>query len=151
MTAIQRSVRKCSAGSAAIAIRRADIVSALLKDLQRSDLSEEDHQTALAALAAQAAFADSDAALRDALKPAIPLLAKALDSPKTEVRGAAVRALGHIGGEARPAMETLRKLADHDPQTSVRKDAARAIKAVEGTAKMPTVTVEQGSSGRLAF
>ena len=81
-----------------IPIHRADVVSALLKDLQRADQSQEDRQTALGALAAQAAFADSDTGLHDALRPAIPLFAKALDSPKTEVRGVAVRALGNIGG-----------------------------------------------------
>jgi HEAT repeat protein len=117
-----------------IAIRRSDIVSALLKDLQRSDQSEEDHQRALAALAAQEAFADLDVGLRDTLKPAVSVLAKALDSPTTELRGAAVRALGHIGGEAKQAMETLRKLASQDPQESVRKDAGNAIKAINGTA-----------------
>jgi hypothetical protein len=43
-------------------------------------------------------------------------------------------------------VETLRKLADHDPQASVRKVAASAIKAIEGTAKMPAAGPRLGGA-----
>ena len=120
-----------------IPIRRSEIVSALLDYLRRSDRSEEDRLTAIVALAAQASFADSDGSLRQALKPAIPELAKALASPEAETRGLAVRALGHIGGDAKPALDAVRTLAHREPEASVRTDAANATKAIEGTAKMP--------------
>ncbi len=120
-----------------IAVCRADVVAALLKDLQRPDQSDEDHQKAVAALAAQAAFADSDSALRDVLRPALPLLVKGLDSAQTEIRRAAIQALGHMEGEAKSAEEVLRRLAGSDPQAEIRRDAEIAVKAIQGVAKMP--------------
>jgi len=125
------------AGLEEVPIRRADIVSALLKYLQRPDQSEEDHQAALLDLAAQSAFAKSDSGLLEALKPAVPILLKAVGSPAIEARQAAVEALGHIGSEAKTAEETLRGLARNDPQSNVRKAAANAVQAINGIAKKP--------------
>lgn len=132
----------------AIAIRRADIVPALLKVLERPDLSEEDQQTALAGLAAHAAYADSDTALRDALKPALPYLVKRLESGQTEIRRAAIQALGHMGGEAKSAEAALRRLVDSDPQTEIRRDAENAVKAIQGIAKMPPARGPTSASSR---
>jgi len=121
----------------AIPIRRADIALALIKYLERSDQPDEDRQAAVTALAAQAVFADSTPGLHDVLKPGVAVLAGALNSPETRVRDAAVRALGHIGSEARSAEETLRRLARNDPHPTIRKEAEDAIKAINGIAKMP--------------
>ncbi len=118
-----------------IAIRRPDIVLALLKDLQRPNQSDEDHQKAVNALTAQAAFADTDSALRDVLEPAIPLLVKGLESDDSEIRRAAIQALGHIG--AKSAEEALRRLVASDPQAEIRGEAENALKAIQGVAKMP--------------
>ena len=62
-------------------------------------------------MAAQAACADSGPALGQALNPAVPILVKALGDPKTEIREAAIQALGNMGGEGRPAEQALQELA----------------------------------------
>ncbi len=120
-----------------ITLRRPDIVVAILKVFKRSDLSAEEHQTALGALAAQAAHADSDPALREVLKPAIPLLTKGIESGQTEIRRAAIQAVGHMEGEAKSAEGALRRVAASDPQAEIRRDAENAVKAIQGVAKMP--------------
>jgi HEAT repeat protein len=131
----------------AIPIRRTDVASALIKYLERSNLADEDRQTAVAALAAQAAFVDSTPGMLDVLKPGIALLAKALDSPEAEVREAAVRALGYIGNEARTTADMLRRLARNDSEATVRKTAESAIKAINGIAKMPPPPGPGGMGG----
>jgi HEAT repeat protein len=132
------------AGLDEVPIRRADIVSALLRYLQRSDQTEEDHQAALLTLAAQTAFAESDSGLREGLKPAVPILLKALDSPVSEVRQTAVEALGHLGSDAKTAEETLRGLARNDPQPNVRKAAAKAVQAISGAPRKPASDAPEG-------
>jgi HEAT repeat protein len=119
-----------------IPIRRVEVIRALLRFLQKSDQTPDDRKTALAALAAQAAFADSDASLRATLGPAVPILTSALDAPEPEVRDSAAMALGYIGSAAGPAEDNLRNLAKNDPQPSVRKNAENAVKAIKGIAKM---------------
>jgi HEAT repeat protein len=94
-----------------IPIRRVEIVTALLKFLARSDQSPDDRKTAFAALAAQAAFSDSDANLRAILEPAVPILTQSLDAPEPEIRESAVLTLGYIGSGASPADEKLQNLA----------------------------------------
>ena len=121
----------------AVPIRRAAIASALLGYLERSDLADEERQTAVTGLAAQAVFADSTPGLHDVLKPGVAALAKALDSPHAEVRAAAARALGYIGSEARSTEDRLHRLARNDTMATIRKDAEDAIKAINGVAKMP--------------
>ena len=85
----------------------------------------------------QAAYVGSTAGLLDALKRAIPALAKSLDSSEPDVRESAVRALGYIGSEARSTEPALRRLARNDPKADVRKTAEFAVKAVSGVSKMP--------------
>ena len=121
----------------AVPIRRVAIASALIGYLERSDLADEERQTAVTALAAQAVFADSTPGLHDVLKPGVAVLAKALDSPDAEVRAAAARALGYIGSEARSTEDRLHRLARNDTMATIRKDAEDAIKAINGVAKMP--------------
>jgi HEAT repeat protein len=132
----------------AVPIRRAEIVSALLRYLERSDQSAEDRAAALAALAAQAAHVGSDAGLLERVKPAIPLLVRALDDPEPAVRGAAIQALGQIDGEAKAAEEGLRRLARNDPEPKNRKGAEDALKAIDGTARMPPPPRRGGGGGR---
>jgi len=131
----------------AIPIRRGDIAAALIKYLERSDLADEDRQTAVNALAAQAVFVDSTPGMLDVLKPGIALLAKALDSPEAEVREAAARALGYIGNEARTTEAALHRLAGNDSKAAVRKTAENAIKAINGIAKMPPPPSPGGMGG----
>ncbi len=130
-----------------IGIHRARIVGLLLGELARPGLNEDDRQAALAALAAQATHAGGDSELHTALLPAIPELATALESPAAELRGRAVVALGHIGSAARPALETLRRLAEHDPDAGIRRNAADAVRAVEGTAPMPVSSPRGAGAG----
>jgi HEAT repeat protein len=120
-----------------IPIRRAEIISALFKHLERSDLTEDDRQTAFAAVSAQAAFVETTPGLLDALKPGLVVLTAALDSPEARIRYAATRALGYMGTEARNAENSLRRLARNDPHPTIRKDAEAALKAVNGIAAMP--------------
>jgi HEAT repeat protein len=133
-----------------IPILRSEIVTALLSLLGRSEQSSQERQLALAALAAQSVGAESDAKLREAVKPAVPLLTESLDSPQQEIREAAIQALGYIGSEARPAEETLRRLAENDPQSTIRKVAADAVKAINGIAKMP-LPRRRGTGGGMAI
>jgi hypothetical protein len=116
---------------------RAEIVSALVKYLERSDQSEEDRQPAFAAVAAHAAFAEHPPGMLNALKPALKVLASALDSPEAKIRYAAARALGYMGTDAQSTEETLRRLARNDPHPIIRKDAEHALKAVSGVERMP--------------
>jgi HEAT repeat protein len=119
----------------AVPIGRAAIVSALVNTLEKPDLGAEEQQAAIEAVGAQARAAGSDPALGEALKPAVPLLAKALSSPAAEVRGAAAKALGQLGASAGSAEDALRTLAGKDPQPQVRKSAEDALKAVTEGAK----------------
>ena len=121
-----------------VPIGRASIVSALVKFLERPESTAEEQQAAAEAVGAQARSADSDVALREALKPAVPVLVKALSSPATEVRVAAAKALGQIGVEAKAAEDALRSLAKNDPQAEVRKGAEDALKAITGIMKKET-------------
>ena len=118
-----------------VPVGRTTIVSALVKSLEKPDLDAEEQQAAVEAVGAQARAAGSDPALSEALKPAVPVLAKALSSPAAEVRGAAASALGQIGALAGSAEDALRTLARNDPQPEVRKRAEEALKAVTGDAK----------------
>jgi HEAT repeat protein len=122
----------------AVPIGRATIVSALVKTLEKPDLDAEEQQAAIEAVGAQARAAGSDPAPGEALKPAVPLLVKALSSPADGVRGAAAKALGQMGELAGPAEDALRTLAGKDAQPQIRKSAEDALKAVtEGAKKGP--------------
>ena len=119
-----------------IPIRRVEIVSALLKFLERPDQPSDERKSAFAALAAQAAFAESDASLRAILEPAVAMLTKSLDAPDSEIRESAVLTLGYVGAGASPADEKLQSLAKNDSEAKVRKNAEKAVKAINGTEKM---------------
>jgi HEAT repeat protein len=132
-----------------IAVRRVEIASALLKQLRRTDLSGEDQRSVNAAMAAQAAFADSDPVLREALKPAVPFLVNDLGSTETDVKQAAIAALGHLGPEAGAAEGALRRLAAADPQPEIRRGAESALKAIRGQAGMSPARLEGPQSSNI--
>jgi HEAT repeat protein len=76
-----------------------------------------------------------DAALkgiREMGKDAVPTLMKMLDDPTPATRRNAVIALGEIGPPIADAtLEKLREMAEKDPDESVRKAAANAVKQIE--------------------
>ena len=120
-----------------IPILRAEIVLSVVRMLGMAEISEDDRKAAIDVLSAQAEHASSDPRLREAFDPAIPLLIKELDVTGPETRQAAIQALGYLGGEARSAEESLRRLVRNDPLPDVRKVAKDALAAINGTAKMP--------------
>jgi hypothetical protein len=128
-----------------VPVRRVEIVTALLAQLKRSELPADDRTAALRALAAQASAVENEADLKKALEPAIPILIETLATPDLDLKLAAIRALGRIAGDARSAKPALERLAN-DPSPNVRTLAATAVKAINGTAKMPASPPR--SSGR---
>ena len=120
-----------------IPVRRVEIVNALLVRLKEPRLPAKDRATALQALAVQAATVEDEADLKKALRAAIPILIESVESEDLDLKLAAIRAVGRIGGDARAATSALRRLAKGDPTSNVRELADMAIKAVNGTAKMP--------------
>lgn len=71
-------------------------------------------------------------ALASVGKSAVPALTKALDHADSEVRGAAVFALGLIGKDASDAKARLQTIAEKDENSNVRDAAAFALDALEG-------------------
>lgn len=71
-------------------------------------------------------------ALASVGKSAVPALTKALDHADSEVRGAAVFALGLIGKDASEAKARLQTIAEKDENSNVRDAAAFALDALEG-------------------
>ena len=103
-----------------------------------AEISEDDRKAAIDVLSAQAEHASSDPRLREAFDPAIPLLIKELDATGPETRQAAIQArAGYLGGEAKSAEESLRRLVRNDPLPDVRTVAKDALAAINGTSKMP--------------
>jgi HEAT repeat protein len=120
-----------------VPVRRVAIVTALLAHLKRPELPAEDRTAVLRALAAQASAVDSEADLKQALEPVIPILIETLETSDLDLKLAAIRALGCIASDARSAKPALERLAKYDPRPIVRTLAESAIKAINGTAKMP--------------
>ncbi|WP_165247502.1 HEAT repeat domain-containing protein [Paludisphaera soli] len=116
--------------------RRPEAAAALLKELERTK-DPEPRAAVLAALASLATHADRDPALLDVVAPAVPTFATLLDHVEPDVRLDGVRALGHIGEPARSAEPALKRLAETDPRPEVRRDAAAAVQAIQGLARMP--------------
>ncbi|CAE7349589.1 unnamed protein product [Symbiodinium sp. CCMP2456] len=61
----------------------------------------------------------------------IPQIQKLLESPKTMERVYAARALGNIGEAAKPDVDHLKKLAEKDPDYSVKEAAREAVKKLD--------------------
>jgi HEAT repeat protein len=60
----------------------------------------------------------------------VPALIAALDDPENFVRASAAWALGNIGPKAKQAAPKLKRLAEKDPDESVRHDAREAIEKI---------------------
>ena len=120
-----------------ISIRRAEVISLLVREIEQGNLPEADYRAAVGGLQAQTAAADSDPGVLAAFRPAIPLLMKALESPRTDIRQAAISAPGMLGKEAVAAEPALERLAASDSQAEIRKEAGEAVKAVRGLTRMP--------------
>lgn len=71
-------------------------------------------------------------ALASVGKSAVPALTQALDHADSEVRSAAVFALGLIGKDASEAQARLQKIAEKDEDSNVRDAAAFALDALAG-------------------
>jgi HEAT repeat protein len=63
--------------------------------------------------------------------PAVPALRDALKSGADDVRGWAAYLLGTIGPAARPALEDLTAIARQDPDSSLRRAAAEAMRRID--------------------
>jgi HEAT repeat protein len=68
---------------------------------------------------------------------AIPSLAAALEDGSYEVRSAAAEALSRYGADAKGTVAALERLAEHDPEKSVRQAAAEALQAIHGKPGVP--------------
>jgi HEAT repeat protein len=66
---------------------------------------------------------------------ALTVLEAALDDPKLMIRGPAVRALGRLGPDAKPAIAKLEKLAASDAEPSIRALALTALQAIKAEQK----------------
>jgi HEAT repeat protein len=130
-----------------VPVRRVAIVTALLAHLKRPELPAENRTAVLRALAAQASAVDSEADLKQALEPAIPILIETLPTSDLDLKLAAIRALGCIASDARSAKPALERLAKYDPRLNVRTLAESALKAINGTAKMPAAPPPSSSGG----
>jgi HEAT repeat protein len=64
-------------------------------------------------------------------KDAIEPLTKALEHPQEKVRLSAVEALARIPGDAKPALPALQRLAENDPSSDVRAEAAQLVKKLQ--------------------
>jgi HEAT repeat protein len=64
-------------------------------------------------------------------KDAVEPLSKALENPQEKVRLSAVEALAHLHEDAKPALPTLRQLAESDPSTEVRIEAGQLVKKLQ--------------------
>ena len=82
------------------------------------------------------------AVLEDMGRRAVPALLEALADPDT--RQPVVKTLGMIGREAKPAIESLRALADQD--ASLRPDVVAALRRIEPTLFAPKPTPETGAN-----
>jgi HEAT repeat protein len=64
-------------------------------------------------------------------KDAVEPLSKALENPQEKVRLSAMAALAYLHEDAKPALPTLRQLAQNDPSEEVRTEAAQLVKKLE--------------------
>ncbi len=66
---------------------------------------------------------------------AVPILTRALASPRAHVRAAVAGQLGDIGALAAPALDALKKLAEEDDNAVVRRVAEEAIAKIKKASK----------------
>ena len=87
--------------------------------------TDRDEKVRSPAIHALAGFADVSA---------VPELVKLLSDSDLKVRNDACQGLARLGTDARPALETLKKISGDDPLSD---RAARAIRRIEGTEPAP--------------
>ena len=83
------------------------------------------------ALAAAWALVQIDPQDAETCEKCVPYLCKALGNPEEKIRLEAIAALKRIGPGAKAAAEDLKRIAEKDPQESVRQAAADALQAIE--------------------